>query len=254
MDYYKYKLLRVSSEDKIAASQSNTDFSIDISKITHPAKDKCIGVSLIECAFENFIYNVRAGINDTLSIQENGQARQNITIPEGYYNFNDIVTKLTADINTALTGGTVAITDNTYNKKFVFTFTGTTCKVIVDNISNLSNTLGFTTTTPTFAAVITADKLFRLSGAQQAYLECKQFGRGHLFDSKNNNRRDVLNVIPINSAFGTTVFYSNPNHNDRITWTPPRQFNTLDFRLTNGDGQPFDIQLSHLKLIIALLY
>lgn len=254
MDFYKYKILKVSSADKIRSTDTNSDFHIDISKVTHDATQRCIGVSLIECAFENFIYNVRTGVNDVFSFEESGQSRVNITFPVGHYNLSEVIIYLTAQINSGLVTGSVVITQNTYNKKLVLTFTGTTAKVLVDGISTISNTLGFYTSTVSFSSSIEAEYLFRLNGVQQAYLNCPQLSRGHLIDSALNNRRDVISVIPVNAGFGETVFYSNPNHNDRITWKNFTTLSELHFKLTNGLGEALDIQKSNLKLILALLY
>jgi hypothetical protein len=254
MDYYKYKLLRCSSENKINSADTNTDFEVDISKITHPATDRCIGVSLIEVAFDNFFYNIRTGINDVFSLQESGQTRVDITFLEGFYSYADIEAKLETDINTNLASGTVVISQDSYNKKIVLTFTGTTAKVLVDATSTMSNTLGFFTSTANFSASITADYIFKLSGVQHAYIDCKEFSHGHLIDSATSNRRDTVSVIPVNQPFGSTVFFSNPNQNSRIIWDHPRNFTVLRFKLTNALGQTLDLQKSNLKMIFALLY
>lgn len=253
MDFYKYKLLKVSSDDKRLSSETNASFSVDISKISHKSTEKAIGCALIEASFENFFYNVRTGINDVFSFQEASQSRTNITFTEGYYSATNLITKLTTDINMALTIGSVVVSQNSISKKLQFVFAGVTAQIIVDNTSNLSDMLGFTLTTG-YGNTLTGNSIPRFFGLTHAYLECKELAPSHLFDAKNSNPRDVLSVIPMTAGFGSVNYFSNPVQNDRVTWTTPRPLTLLTFKLTNADGDVLNLQNGKLKIVLAILY
>lgn len=255
-DFYKYKLCRVSSEDGINANDTNTSFTVKLEGVEHPAKNFASGVRLEQFVMGNYFYNVRTGVNDVFSFQENGFARLDHTLTEGVYTLTDLMSALQTAIAAYLTtASAVTVTENNITRKVEITLTGNTGRVVVDDTNIAASTVGFDTST-VYAATSTAQSSARLFGLEQIYIECRELAQSHLFDTANNNFRPVLKVLQVDKPYGQKIEYKNDIPNDRILWGGKRNLNKLTFRLTNGDGDVLDSNAvsDHCKIILNFLY
>lgn len=253
---FKSKLVRISSKHATTKNPNfpNSDFSVQFQKTTSDAFNKCIGCKVEEVAFVNIFYNVRENINDILVIQENGKPSTNIQIPKGFYSPLSLANELKTQIDAYLISTSVVISLVPNSKLFKFVFSGTTARII-NGGSSLALSMGFTTINPPFTSTIIADYFPKLGGLDHAYLH-SNLGNDNLFDSQDGLKKDVLKVIPMTSAFGSTQIFSAVDDYDRIVYggNTGRPLSVLKFRLTNADGELLDLQQHHLKIILKLFY
>lgn len=253
MEHYKYKLLRLSSSDKENKSDTNSNFTIDLSKLGSQELEKCIGISLVESSFVNCFYNVRTGVNNTLSILQTGQTRQDIILPEGFYTGNLLIQKLKTEIDNVLVGDSVSITFDQFDQKLIFTLTTGTLIIYNDNISTLASTLGFISTTIP-KQTNKADYVVKLNGLEQAYIHVDNVCDDSLIDKKHGSTHAVLKVINMNSEYLGTQFYES-HTSDRVIFQKPKSLNRIwKIRLTNSRNEDLDLQNYTLKLIIAIFH
>jgi hypothetical protein len=255
-DFYKYKIVRISSSDAVGSNDINTDFTVNINGIDHPAKNKCIGVRLEQLVMGAYFYNVKDDVIFSFEEKGNGTGRLNITIPAGHYSLGQLEDKIEADIQNYLTMGvTVTVEEDPVKRKLKISLSSGEGKVYADTTASASSILGFDETTQ-FSLISIAQSSPRLFGLEQMYVECRDLATNNLLDTKKNNARPVLKVIQTDAGYGEKINYVNNNSSDRIIWKKSRQLNKLTFRLTNGDGDVLVSQCKsdHVKIILNFLY
>ena len=119
----KSRLLRLSSEDKVVGT--NGRFKIDLIS-NGGAIDNLAGYVVHSIQCPNVFPNIPEYANTLTLIKATGAVSYSVDIPTSYYYIDDLITTLTAAINTAISLDSVSIVKTGFApvQKLSFTFTG----------------------------------------------------------------------------------------------------------------------------------
>ena len=251
------QLIRIDSQDKSTSSVSNSNFRVNLGNAYRSAPVTRIVLKQIQ--FPNNFYNVRTGVDDVLTVQENGQAPFDVTIPQGFWEITDLLTEMKTQIDAGLVGGsTVTITLGNQDKKLLFTFSGTTAIVYANASGNstIATNLGILQTTPGMSTNITGNAIPSLEGLTEVFLISDTLAPLHTREY-NNNQRNIFASIPITAPFTSqNIYRSQDEELDSIEYpTPGRLIRDIDIRLENREGEAVNLSENHdVKIIFKVYY
>ena len=193
-------LLRVSSEDKVSTSVSNSQFTISINNASFRI-DNVVGVLFKYASCPNIFPNVPPYANIVQLVKTTGAVVYNVSVPVGQYTISDYIVALQLAINTAIGPDSVAITLTTQNY-LNFVFTGDTYTFVYGN-SSMADILGLTANIGP-SANITMQSLPNLQGETELYIHCREIAPGYLIEPDGNF--SVVDVLPLDKPFGSTCY------------------------------------------------
>jgi hypothetical protein len=127
----KTRLLRIASSDQVVdLSGSNSKFTVSLNETLDVQQIK--GYSVLSVSFPNVFHKVSdADLTNLLVILTDngtdGPIAQNISIPPGFYNIDDLAAALTAEIDPIIAPDTISIDmKSNVDQRLVFTVSGGT--------------------------------------------------------------------------------------------------------------------------------
>ena len=244
------RFIRLNSNDKSNATDSNSDFTVELKEtfLTQHIKTVMVHQAIVP----NVFYNIRTGQNDTINFTENGQVATSATIPEGQYVLADLQAQLKIAMDAVFVGTTVVITQEALTKKLIFTYTGQT--VILDSASTIAPVIGLKTTTADVAAA-TMDYIPNLRGYSEVYVHSRTIGPGNMVDG-NFGLVSVIASVSLNAAeFGQDAYYqSSSEEENTIVYNRPADLSSVLIRLRDSEGRKLDIGTSVMTVILRVTY
>ena len=175
-----------------------------------------------------------------------------VTIPDGYYTLNQVATLIVSQINAVK--GASYIAYSIVNNYLVLTVTGADIITIV-NVSNLSITLGFTTTQGP-STVLTANALCNLTGMTVCYVHSTIISNNLTYLNTNNGNINDVNgafTIPINAPWGSNQIHHFDESQKIVLNTssgvPCKQ---LNFTIRKNGGVIYSELTSNQEFILVL--
>jgi hypothetical protein len=247
------KLITISSDDKDADSNSNSDFFVSLKERFYTQQIQRIMVK--EATVPNCFYNLSDGVNN--GKQNNVLNYFDInnpltfTIAPAQYNIDQYITALIAGFLS--NGIIVVITQDDLTQKLVFTFTNDTT---LDAKSSMAPVLGMTNSFTCLAGVPTSPQFPPdLSGINAVNIHSTAIGEAHGIDSNTGLislvERVSLHDIPYGS-FG----YKQNNDSDLATiyFEQPRNLNRIDIRLRDTQGKILNIGTKKMTLVLKVYF
>jgi sulfur relay (sulfurtransferase) DsrF/TusC family protein len=244
--------LRISSEDKATGSISNSQFTVNLPP-TGGTIDTITGFMLKYAAVPNIFPNVPAYANTLQITKQTGAVVFNVTVPVGQYSSGAFITALQAAINTAINPDTVAITLSS-QQVLNFTFTGDNYSFNFAN-STIANIIGLTANIA-FAAVSPMQSIVNLQGETEVWIHSKSLNQSGLTETDGNF--SVVDVIPLNVAFGVTAYINYPSDDmQEISFIPfgtKRSFRQVDIVLRNRNGDVLTLPPNFFFTMMMKIY
>ena len=247
------KLITISSDDKDADSNSNSDFFVSLKERFYTQQIQRIMVK--ECTVPNCFYNLSDGVNN--GKQNNVLNYFDInnpltfTIAPAQYNIDQYITALIAGFLS--NGIIVVITQDDLTQKLIFTFTNDTT---LDAKSLMAPVLGMTNSFTCLAGVPTSPQFPPdLSGVNAVNIHSTAIGEAHGIDANTGLislvERVSLHDIPYGS-FG----YKQNNDSDLATiyFEQPRNLNRIDIRLRDTQGKILNIGTKKMTLVLKVYF
>lgn len=247
------KLITISSDDKDADSNSNSDFYVSLKEKFYTQQIQRILIK--EATVPNCFYNLSDGVNN--GKQNNVLNYFDInnpltfTIAPAQYNIDQYITALIAGFLS--NGVIVVITQDDLTQKLVFTFTNDTT---LDAKSSMAPVLGMTNSFTCLAGVPTSPQFPPdLSGINAVNIHSTALGEAHGIDSNTGLislvERVSLHDIPYGS-FGYKM--NNDSELATIFYEQPRNLNRIDIRLRDTQGAILNIGTKKFTLVIKCYF
>lgn len=240
-------LLLIDSKNRIDASSTTSNFTIDLSKLDNKFYRNRVELYFVRCVIPYSFYNIRNGVNDEFTITYGNATTKTIfltgtTRVEGNYGINDMLAlaKTQMDINSA--GQTFTLTLSPITGRITVTAsTGTFSLTFANTESN--KILGFEK--GTYASTLTS--LVAPYVANRFYERNIQIKTTFNYDvsdyetGKNSGSTKLLSTVPVSGQtiqpFGN-IYYEELQPNKKIINSMP---NNLTVELTYTDGSRVDL-------------
>lgn len=253
----KSRYLRVSSEDKDAkASTSNSDFIVYLADKN--STQNISAITPISAWCPNVFYNIRSSygvVNNSLYLEENGQAAQLVSITEGQYTSDQLIVALQAAVNAAMVGSVLTITLNPITKKYTFTFVGNTV-ILYDNDdgSTIGEAIGLSTTTAN-ALVHVMDEIPNLNGITAVYFHSKQINSGGFLDGDSGTTSAFTWVDLSGVAFGGIGYREiNEMELNTVSYQGKNNLSSLNIVLRDAEGNRLPIGSQRITVIFRVAF
>ena len=260
-------ILRISSDEKLYATQSNSNFSVSLSTDDRLANTSMI--SLLRCSFSNVFYNIRTNIDDIFTIFDNTAAANiSVTINQGFYSVNDLIDAIefggpggllsipNGGIQGLITGGDFTIDSTQPDSKLVFASTTTNIALLnAASGSTMSPTLGIILDSVGVAASQTGDYIPNLNGLDEVWLRSRELTRpaGSNLILGNNTLSDVICPIGISVPFLGVQNYEPPDEDYfRVSYPRLASIKTPDLYLTDRNNNILDLQGTTLTAVFKV--
>lgn len=245
------RLLRISSEDRDKTSHPNPcEFDIHFQSSSKLHKIRRVVVRTV--SFPNIMWNVsEVDGGNTMDINFSVSGFQSVSILQGQYDTDTLMTAVEDAINTLITPNTISLSQNDLTQKIEILLTGEDMDVsagILASVLGIIQPATFTSGTPT-----PVESLPSLEGLTSTNL-CTSFSQAH---SIANNGRDsnILIDVPVYSAFGFENIYS-PNDDElaSITFANTIDMSSISIRLEDRRGRVVDIHGRELLIFLRVYY
>jgi hypothetical protein len=254
------RLIRVNSIDDAKAT-SKSDFKVNI--VNALSSSKVIKVVLKSCSFSHVFYNVNTG-NQNFTFLDNAVSKTAV-VPVGWYLTSSYMTILKPLIDAQLTSGTVVITQDPYNQRLTFAFTGTAGDVILlpKATNPAGNLVGITANITLNAGnsyTSEVQSVPRFNGLSEVFLSVgsKSIDTSNMADPfSSGTNRNIFTNIPITASFGATNHYRSFDEDlDSIVLNSPIDLDELNIRLETRDATAdvLDLQNTNLRLVLKVYY
>ena len=248
------KNIRISSLDReiLRLDQTNSNFSIDVPSFSREFAS-ITGYQIVSAEFPNVFYNVPLG-QDIFKYNVSSTDLE-YKVPEGQYAISELITELTTNIPEL-----TSIVIDSKTSRATLTFTG--AAFINSGPDNpIAKLLGFGSFVETFppppvipGTIIEAPSTINMNGASMLYISSQRLANPiSTFDRTGDTA--IISAIPINTAFGDTVFYrANSSNSTLISFRNPRSVSSIDIRLVDEIGNTLDLQKNHITMTIKIYF
>jgi hypothetical protein len=180
--------------------ESNLSFELNKPIMVQPNMEICMKLDTFQ--FTNVFYTVSA-YNQYFYYTISGGSMQTITIPNGFFNIDDLIVILNA-----LLAGVLVFSWDYY--KYTTTITSTSNFIINDGFNNVYNLLGFNDNgTSTYATSFTSPKLFNTMNVQQLKIIIPNINLQSI-EKKYDKKDNILYALRVNVGAGEIQnFYNN---------------------------------------------
>lgn len=243
------KFIRISSRDKAPNSFSNSDFYVDLKEkqLTQGIRSVMVHQALVP----NVFYNINQ-YNNVINFTETGQPATSATLAEGQYTLGELQAQLKVVMDAQFVGTTVAITQEAYTKKLIFTYTGNT--VALDSTSIMAEIIGLTTDQGALAAQ-TMDYIPNLRGYDQVYIHSRDISPGNMIDGNSGLISALVSVSLADTVFGQVAYYqSSAEAENVIEYSRPVDLSVIRIVLRDSEGRRLDIGTSDLVVIMRITF
>lgn len=236
--------LFLNSKDTSFGTSAN--FQVDFQKSGIPFSEGEVAIGLDYLIMPNLIYPIRANRNQV--VFNEGGADKVATIPTGYYDSTNFPGVLTAALNDAGAFTYTVTISSTTNKitisagsAFVLKFTNTS--------SYMWKILGFDYNSVTASATEhTGSMPIRLDGDEYFVLQLENLPSENI--SSSFTTRGIMDVIPMNGAFGDVIYYT-PNQINNLVLGQLNDLKYIRVHIVDVDG--YDIPITdNCEIMIKL--
>lgn len=254
---YNYKLY-IDSDDR----EKNSTVSSPIFDLQPRGVSRVVSCAVRTCIVSNNLYNVRAGLNDTIVFTTDeaniGLTKRTVTfIQPGFYTLDQYVQNLQSALNAYDTSGISYTLDASTN---TISWVCSTTLIIHPNESNAAASLGFNTNLATLTGSFTSQAFLAHPSAVMFHCGQIQQGRsiygGNCESNQASAKHTAFFVMPLTDGYGT-VEVSQPNPQYVIRYpTPGVSFDgRLQFKLTDLHGnQLFELAHFFIELDVTVYY
>lgn len=252
------KLVSISSSN--LTSGTTTNFSYN----TGATLQQILRVSVAHASFFNNFYNIHndlTGDNTTYSYSYNA-TNYTYTLPQGFYNVNQILNLLNANLlaNTGVAGLQWTFDSISNLVNFTVPIMGGTFQMNPGGNPNLGlvNTLGLvaytTFTAPASSTTLIATHFPFLSGPTQVYIRSNALAPSNSIEV-DGAFSNTLVAIPVTAApLNLNVFECKVDNFCEIVYGNPRNFSQIDIQLTDRFGNVLDLHGGSLNLELRVWY
>ena len=247
------KLITISSDDKDADSNSNSDFFVSLKERFYTQQIQRIMIK--EATVPNCFYNLSDGVNNgkqnnVLDYNDSKNA-QTFTITPAQYNIDQFILALVAGF--ASNTDVVVITQDDLTQKLIFNFTQTTTLFVS---SLMAPVLGITANLVCPAGVPTSPQFPPdLSGINAVNIHSSALAEAHGIDSNTGLISLVERVSLHDIPFGSFGYKMN-NDSDLATifYEQPRNLNRIDIRLRDTRGAILNIGTKKFTMVVKCYF
>ena len=191
-------------------------------------------------SFNNSEYNVNSK-NNVLAFNHSVAGLNTVTIPEGQYTINELITRLGVLISDAINPNSIAISQDSISGKIDISLPDLETIIIYQNGVNgctAGNLIGVSETTSAFTEARMAN-IPNLSGLNILHIHSRQIGNGDTIISTEEN--DIARVngflsVPITVGYSQTQSWQG-NDADIKYFDSEVNLQNIDISLRDGDGQ-----------------
>ena len=242
----KEKILVINSKDK--QSGTNGRFTVQFNDSSCQQVQK---VLVKEIFVPNLFYNISNEVgrkNNTLTFSQNGLANITVTVPEGQYTVDNLITTLKGLIDGVLIDGViVTITKNNITFKLTFTFTGAGT-VANNNVqffvatSTISPVIGLENDTASTNILVMND-IYNLVGSEYVQIHSDQVGEIHGLDAGASGYIDLVDTVSLsNTPFGSTAYKQNSDDElAEILYEQPKNLSIIKITLRDEQGNLLEL-------------
>ena len=232
-----------SDEADISISSSNKIFRVN--NLIEALDTNQIVMTLWDSIIPNSFYNVNQYYNTVL--YNNGSADKTLTIPDGYYDSDLIVstiqTLLRNSDNYNTSNVVVSLSDLT-NKVTIDSGSGNTIKITG---GTLIKRLGMVITT-TDTQTVTGSNSINIVGSPYLNVKFNNISTNNL--DSHGHRNDILGCIPIDESFGSWIHYHDSGGRHNILST--NFISNLHIEITDSNNNPVDFNGLAWKLTLSI--
>jgi hypothetical protein len=184
-----------------------------------------------------------------------GPIVQNISIPPGFYNIDDLAAALKAAIDPIIAPDTISIDlKSNVDSRLVFTVLGGTTISYTTDQGKLHKVLGITQDS-TFQTSYTCDEMTQLQGTTNAYLHSRGvLGQNNLLDAEGRIFSTICS-IPIRAEYGFCNHWETADEDlYSVTFPSPRSLQKINIVLCDLDGRVLNIHQHELIVVLRVFY
>jgi hypothetical protein len=255
----KEKILVVNSKDK--QSGTNGDFTVQFNDSSCQQVQK---VLVKEIFVPNLFYNIENDgnrKNNTLVLSQNGLPNITVTIPEGQYNVDLLMTALKTAIDTVLIDGaivTVTRSSTTFKLTFTFSGAGTAANNNVQFFvagSTIANAIGLENDTAS-SNILVMDNIYNLIGSEYVQVHSPQVGEVHGLDAGASGYISLVDTISLsNTPFGGTAYkQNNDDELAEILYEQPKNLSRISIVLRDEQGNKLSLPNNSNCSIMLKIY
>lgn len=257
------KLLRISSEDKVPGG-TNADFLVQLGNTSYVQAVR--GVELVSVSFKHVFPNVFdggvAGAGNTSYMFNYNGLPLVAVVPAAWYTAAQYATALQASINAllaVLNPITVTLVALNGSSSLYFTLTasgGDTVGLVSKADGNAAADLTGVLATTASAASVTSQAVPDFGGLSNVYLSSGVIaGNNCAASSQGGEQIPVIMGIPIDVAYGDTVFYKvQDTRAATIIFPAERALNFVDLALRTRSGDNVDLLQNNLTVEFKLIH
>lgn len=242
----KEKILVINSKDK--QSGTNGNFTVQFNDSACQQVQK---VLVKEIFVPNVFYNISDDgnrTNNTLTLSQNGLANITVTIPEGQYNIDLLMTELKNAIDTVLIDGaivTVTRSSTTFKLTFTFSGAGTAANNNVQFFvagSTISKVIGLENDSVN-GTVLLMDNIYNLVGSEYVQVHSPQVGEIHGLDAGASGYISLVDTISLaETPFGGTAYkQNNDDELSEILYEQPKNLSRVSIVLRDEQGNKLSL-------------
>tara|TARA_R100001509_G_C4849659_1_gene209618 strand:+ start:129 stop:1019 length:891 start_codon:yes stop_codon:yes gene_type:complete len=213
-------------------------------------------VSLHTATIPYTFYNVRSGVNNTISFKADGTPYE-IQLAEGNYSATGLASVLKTNLE-GVSGLSATIDYSRETMKFGFTITGITSfefdMTSTDN--NGAELIGMYETDvlviPIGVKTLTPKAIDLNDSIHGLYIRQNIATKGSL-DNESGVFTNILARLPITTNAGGIIFFT-PSSNDHETMVSVPVINTIGIRLTDDRNRSIDLNGHHFQMSIKISY
>ena len=237
-------LLRVSSSERSIGTTSK--FRVSYPNVQVLAK--VVSIVVKHASFPNVFYNINT-TNNEFKYTVNASPIQTITVPEGQYTINDIMTYI-ENVWGAGIDGTITQDPKTYK----ITFASDYAIRLVE--STMLKVLGVPPEGVLTSTPYTAPNVPQLQGVQHVFINSKVLSKAiNFIDANEKQEQSIVVMIPNDVPWGSVKHYETVHDDlDVINFPSETSLQELDIKLVDADGNVLDLQGQELSLILKVYY
>ena len=241
-------VMYLNSGDAHTQHENTTHFSFTFKDAIHTRAGEGVLVSLHSASIPYSFYNIRASVNNTLSLLGGG-GEFTITIPEGNYNVKSFATKITELVVAQLGGQTFDMEFDAPSQKFKYTLgAGSNLEMKTGEANSPSVEMGFEQIDHEIVQSTTtlSTNIADINGSVHALYLRTNLPSKSVFESLSAGVSDVLDKIALNTNPGGIIVH-NPRDRGVETLLETNHVRSLTCRLTDERNRVLNLNGLHFQ-------
>lgn len=237
----KNRYVRISSVQKNNASDSSSNFSVNIVG-EGGVIDNISSMYVKSISVGNVFPNVQTWNNLLILDNISTATSFGISVPLGQYNINTFITALQTNINANIGPNSVTITQDATTGKLIFTFAGANNFRFIYSGSTMAPLVGLLfNSLSSSGGPITMNSIPNLSGINQVYVNSQTLFGGGLISAAG--AKNVVEIVEMDQPYGSIVYSKYIPEFNFVQYAPFQQnksFRIVDIRLTDPQGNQLE--------------